>query len=73
MSFVGKTVAEQKVEYFSSLRRPLTDAESDELRRAMHAAYERRRRQNLLRAHEREEQKLLRRLEAEARMPERYQ
>jgi hypothetical protein len=69
VSFVGKTRSEQKVEYFSTLRRPLTDAESDELRRAMHAAYEHRRRCNALEMHRIEEEKLLKRLEREARMP----
>jgi hypothetical protein len=34
-----KTAAEQRLEYLENLRRPLTDSESDELRRAMHAVY----------------------------------
>jgi hypothetical protein len=67
MSFVAKAVSEQKVEYLSNLRRPLTDAESDELRRAMHAVYERTRRARCLGMHEQEEQRLLKKLEREAR------
>jgi hypothetical protein len=69
MSFVGKTKSEQRVEYFSALKRPLTDAESDELRRAMHASYEQRRRANALAQHEDEEAKLLKRVEREALLP----
>lgn len=34
-----KTASEQRLEYLESLRRPLTDQESDELRRALHAVY----------------------------------
>lgn len=34
-----KTPAEQKLEWFDGLHRPLTDEESDELRRSLHAKY----------------------------------
>jgi hypothetical protein len=34
-----KTRAEQKLEWLESLKRPLTDAESAELRRCLHATY----------------------------------
>jgi hypothetical protein len=70
LSAALKTKSEQKLEWFDSLRRPLTDQESDELRRAMHAVYCRKRRSNALAAHEREERELLAKIEAEAREPE---
>lgn len=38
-AFVFKTLAEQRLEYLESLGRPLTDEESDELRRSLHATY----------------------------------
>ena len=38
-AFVFKTLAEQRLEYLESLKRPLTDEESDELRRSLHAVY----------------------------------
>lgn len=38
-AFVFKTLAEQRLEYLESLRRPLTDEESDELRRSLHSVY----------------------------------
>jgi hypothetical protein len=69
MSFVGKTKSEQMVEHFSALKRPLTDAESEDLRRAMHAAYEHRRRSNALAMHATEEANLLKRMEREALLP----
>lgn len=34
-----KTRAEQKLEWLESLGRPLTDEESDQLRRTLHAVY----------------------------------
>lgn len=34
-----KTRAEQKLEWLGSLHRPLSEAESDELRRSLHATY----------------------------------
>ena len=34
-----KTPAEQKLAWLEGLHRPLTDAEGDELRRALHAVY----------------------------------
>jgi hypothetical protein len=66
MSFVAKTIAEQKLEYFESIGRPLTDDESDELRRAMHATYVRTQRQRMLGKHRKEELALLKKLEREA-------
>ena len=38
-AFRFKTISEQKLEYLEGLRRPLTDEESEELRRALHAVY----------------------------------
>lgn len=43
------TKAEQKLEYLQGLRRPLSEAESQELQRSMHAVYERDRRLELAR------------------------
>jgi hypothetical protein len=43
-AFHFKTKAEQHLEYLESLNRPLSDQESDELRRTLHAVYERNRR-----------------------------
>lgn len=34
-----KTPAEQKLEWFGGLKRPLTDEESEELQRSLHAKY----------------------------------
>lgn len=67
MSFAFKTKAEQKLDYLESLRRPLTNEESDELRRALHAVYCRNRRSRALALHENEERALLAKVEAEAR------
>lgn len=64
-----KSLAEQRVEWLEGLRRPLTDAESDDLRRALHAVYCRNRRQRALAGHRKEELKLLRRMEREALLP----
>jgi hypothetical protein len=66
-----KTSAEQKLEWLESLKRPLTDGESDELRRALHATYCHMRKSNALAAYEREEAELTRRLEVEAQLPSR--
>jgi hypothetical protein len=38
-----KTPSEQRLEWLEGLKRPLTDAESAELQRALHAVYCRRR------------------------------
>lgn len=67
-----KTKAEQKLEYLSSLKRPLSDAESRDLGRSMHAVYERERRQRLMNRHRKEELTLLDKLRKEAAQPERY-
>ena len=72
-----KTRAEQKLEWLESLRRPLTDEESRELHRCLHAVYERNRRyaamverQNhagAIAEHDRDNAALLSRMEAEMR------
>jgi hypothetical protein len=66
------TKAEQKLEYLKGLHRPLTDQESDELRRAMHAVYEHERRLGLLQMHRDEELLLLDKIRAEAAQPDYY-
>ena len=71
MSLAHKTRAEQRLEWLESLERPLTDEESDILRRSLHAVYCQNRRR-FLAAHEREEAALLKTVEAEARQKERY-
>jgi len=43
-AFTFKTLAEQRLEYLENLRRPLSEAESEELRRSLHAVYVRNRR-----------------------------
>lgn len=63
-----KTRSEQKLEWLEGLKRPLTDEESDDLRRSLHAVYCTKRRHRLLAMHEREEAELLRKVEAEARL-----
>lgn len=75
-ALVLRTKAEQRLEWFESLRRPLTAQESEELRRSLHATYCRNRKlaQALeaewnapaLEEHKASEVELLRRLEAEA-------
>jgi hypothetical protein len=61
-----KTQREQKLEWLESLGRPLTEDESDQLRRALHATYCRNRyRDRVLAAHRREELGLLARIERE--------
>lgn len=71
MSAVFQTRAEQRLAWLESLERPLTDEESDILRRSLHAVYCQNKRR-FLAAHEREEAALLAKVEAEARRPERY-
>jgi hypothetical protein len=44
-AFQFKTRAQQRLEYLENLRRPLTETESEELRRSLHAVYCRQRRQ----------------------------
>lgn len=69
---VFKTVAQQKLEWLESLDRPLTDEESEALKRAMHAVYCRTRRFQILAEHRREEMTLLARVEKEATQQELY-
>ncbi len=68
--FRPKTIAEQRLEHLEGLKRPLTDEESEQLRRSLHAVYCHNRtlaaRANALKMHEREERELLAKLEAEA-------
>ncbi len=64
-----KTVSEQKLEWFESLNRPLTDEESEELQRVLHAVYMRNQRLNKIAQHRKEELDLLRKLRREAQMP----
>lgn len=61
-----KTPAEQRLEWLESLQRPLTDEESDQLRRSLHAVYCRNRKNRLLAMHEREEAELLAKVQAES-------
>lgn len=67
-----KTRAEQRLEHLTALKRPLTEEESDELRRSLHAVYVRNYRNKMLARHEQEETQLLAKMEAESRQPERY-
>lgn len=68
-----KTRSELALEHLESLKRPLTDQESDQLRRALHAVYCRNRARKLereqgaaaLKEHKRENEKILRRVCAE--------
>lgn len=69
MSAAFRTKAEQRVQWLEGIGRPLTDAESDDLRRALHAVYCRDRR---LIQHEKEERELLAKVEAEAKQKEWY-
>lgn len=66
MSFAFKTFAEQRLEYLRGLKRPLTDEESEQLQRSMHAVYERNRRHRIVQQHRNEELKLLKKVEREA-------
>lgn len=61
-----KTRSEQKLEWLESLGRPLTDMESDELRRALHASYCHNRKTLLLAVHRADELAQLAKLESEA-------
>lgn len=72
------TQAEQRLAYLEGLKRPLTEEESDDLRRAMHAVYvyqqkqrakrlEREMHRDVLEKHRAEELALLGRLVAETR------
>lgn len=67
-----KTISEQKLEHLQSLKRPLSEEESDELRRAMHAVYCHERRLTMLAQNREEELRLLERLREEASRPEKY-
>jgi hypothetical protein len=67
-----KTRAEQHLEWLDSLSRPLTDEESEQLRRSLHAVYCHNRRQRMLAKHRKEELELLAKVEAESRQLERY-
>lgn len=69
-----KTRSEQKLEWIESLDRPLTDEESDELRRAIHAVYccpklRAKRLARMLAKHAKEEAALLKRIKREALLP----
>lgn len=72
MSFEFKTRSQQQLEYLESLKRPLTDEESEQLQRSMHAVYEYKRSKSRLAQHRREELDVLSKVEAEAREPEWY-
>lgn len=63
------TRSEQRLEQIKAINRPLTDEESDELRRSMHAVYMHERRHRMIQANRNEELALLERLRAEAQMP----
>ncbi len=67
-----KTRAEQRLEWLSGLDRPLTDEESEMLRRSLHADYMNRWRSNKLASIRREELRTLAKVEAEMLMPERH-
>jgi hypothetical protein len=72
MSAQFKTRAEQKLEWLSSLDRPLTERESIEVERAMHAIYVRDWRSRRLSEQRKEELETLERVLDEAKMPEWY-
>lgn len=67
-----KTKAEQRLEWLESLHRPLTDEESEELRRSLHAVYCSERRRRMLAMHEKEQRTLYQRVLAESQQPEWY-
>jgi hypothetical protein len=69
---VFKTRSEQKLEWLEHLGRPLTDQESDELRRSLHAVYCHERRVRMLAMHEKEQRSLYQRVLAESQEPEWY-
>lgn len=64
-ALVPKTRAQQRLEWLESLNRPLTDGESDMLRRSLHAGYMTRWNANRLASIRRDELKLLAKIEAE--------
>lgn len=68
--FVFKTRAEQRVEWLTSLGRPLNKSEVAELQKSLHAIYCRDRKRRFLAAHEREEAALLAKVQAEASQPD---
>jgi hypothetical protein len=65
-----KTKAEQRLDWLTTLRRPLTPQESEDLRKSLHAVYCRDRRVRMLAKHRYEEIKLLKLVQKEARLPE---
>lgn len=65
-----KTRAELTLEHLEGLRRPLTEEESDQLRRSLHAVYCRNRRHRVLDMHRNEERELLAKVEAESMLPD---
>lgn len=67
-----KTISEQKLEHLQSLKRPLSDEESDDLRKAMHAVYCLELKHKRLGQHRNEERKLLKRMTNEAMQKEWY-
>lgn len=67
-----KTRSEQRLEWLEGLKRPLTDIESDELRRCLHATYEHDRRVRMEAKARAEELVLLKKMRAEAASPEMY-
>lgn len=69
-AFNYMTRSEQRLEQLKALKRPLTDAESEELARVMHAVYERERRLSRLKQHRDEELRLLAKLRREAQLPD---
>jgi hypothetical protein len=71
-AFSPKTKAEQRLDHLTNLKRPLTNAESEELRKAMHAVYCHDRRQSLIGMQRAEELRLLDKVRAEAAQPEWY-
>lgn len=46
-AFAFKTRSQQRLEYLDGLKRPLTDEESADLQRCLHAIYERERRRKV--------------------------
>lgn len=68
--FRFKTLAEQRLEYLEGLGRPLTDEESNQLQRSLHAIYCRNRYHPIVAQHENEERELLKKVEAESLQPD---
>lgn len=60
-----KTPAQQRLEWLENLNRPLTDEESDMLRRSLHADYCHRRKSAILHRHREEEIGLLAKVQRE--------